>query len=92
MINQFLLLVIFSLALTPALRAELKLPAVISDHMVLQQTQRNLIWGWDTPGTKITVSFSGQSLSTMTGIDGRWSVKLAALPDPPARMMPFLIK
>ncbi len=80
MINQFLLLVIFSLALTPALRAELKLPAVISDHMVLQQTQRNLIWGWDTPGTKITVSFSGQSLSTMTGIDGRWSVKLAALP------------
>ena len=79
MANLFLLLVTISLALVTALRAELKLPAVISDHMVLQQTQRNLIWGWDTPGTKVTVSFAGRSLSTTTGVDGRWSVKLAAL-------------
>jgi len=79
-VKQFLLLVTFSLALVPALRAELKLPAVIGDHMVLQQRQSNLIWGWDTPDTKVTVSFAGRSLSTTAGVDGRWSVKLAALP------------
>jgi len=50
-----------ALALAPALRAELKLPAIIGDHMVLQQKQANPIWGWDTPGTKISVKFAGQS-------------------------------
>ena len=78
--KQFFLLVTFSLALVPAIQAELKLPAVIGDHMVLQQRQRNLIWGQDTAGTKVTVSFAGRSLSTTTGADGRWSVTLAALP------------
>jgi sialate O-acetylesterase len=65
-------------ALLPALRAELKLPALIGDHMVLQQKQPNLIWGWDTPGTKVTVAFAGQTYAATAGADGRWSVKLAA--------------
>ncbi len=71
---------ILGLALAPALRAELKLPAVIGDHMVLQQKQANPIWGWDTPGTKVTVTFAGQSHTATAGSDGRWQVKLAALP------------
>ena len=60
-------------------RADLKLPSLISDHMVLQQAQCNLIWGWDIPGTKITVAFAGRSYSTTAGGDGKWSVKLASL-------------
>jgi sialate O-acetylesterase len=63
-----------------ASRAELKLPAIIGDHMVLQQNQANPIWGWDTPGTNVTVSFAGQSHSATAGADGRWTVKLAPLP------------
>ena len=70
----------FSLALAPALRAELKLPAIIGDRMVLQQKQANAIWGWDTPGMKITVAFAGQNYSAAAGNDGRWLVKLAPLP------------
>ncbi|MDP3069058.1 MAG: sialate O-acetylesterase [Opitutaceae bacterium] len=73
-------LLVLSLTLTPALHAELKLPAVIGDHMVLQQKQANPIWGWDTPGTKVTVTFAGQSQSATAGSDGKWLVKLAALP------------
>ena len=65
---------------TSLLHAELKLPAIIGDHMVLQQRQANPIWGWDTPGTKITVTFSGQAQSATAGEDGGWTVKLAALP------------
>jgi sialate O-acetylesterase len=65
-----------SLTLVPALRAELKLPAIISDHMVLQQKQSNPIWGWDTPGTKVSVTFAGQTKSAEAGADRRWTVKL----------------
>ena len=79
-IKKIALLLALSLALIPALRAELSLPGVISDHMVLQQQQADPIWGWDTPGTKITVSFAGQDYSTVAADDGSWSIKLAPLP------------
>ena len=75
-----LLLLSCALALASVLRAELKLPAIIGDHMVLQQKQANPIWGWDTPGTRVTVKFSGQSYTATAGSDGRWTVKLAAAP------------
>jgi sialate O-acetylesterase len=56
--------------------AELKLPAIIGDHMVLQQKQTNPIWGWDAPGTKVEVTFAGQTKSAEAGADGKWTVKL----------------
>ena len=74
------LLLSLALALAPALRAELKLPAIIGDHMVLQQKQANPIWGWDDPGTKITVKFAGQTYAATAAADGRWTVQLAAQP------------
>jgi len=78
--KKLLSLLAISLVIPLALRAELKLPAIIGDHMVLQQNQANPIWGWDTPGTNVTVSFAGQSYSATAGADGRWTVKLAPLP------------
>ena len=64
----------------PALLAQLKLPAIIGDHMVIQQKQSNPIWGWDTPGTKVTVAFAGQVYSAIAGSDGKWSVRLNPVP------------
>jgi len=78
--NKLCLFLAASLMLVAPLRAELKLPAIFGDHMVLQQQQANPVWGWDTPGTKVTVSFAGQTQSTTTGENGKWSVKLAPLP------------
>ena len=57
-------------------QAEIKLPAIISDHMVLQQKQANPIWGWDTPDSAITVTFAGQTKTAKAGSDGKWTVKL----------------
>lgn len=75
-----LLLVLAALTVAaPALRAQLRLPAIISDGMVLQQQQANPIWGWDTPGTAVTVTFAGQTHRATAGADGRWTVRLAPL-------------
>jgi sialate O-acetylesterase len=63
----------------PSMLADLKLPGVIGDLMVVQQEQSDPIWGWDTPGTKITVSFAGQNYCASANESGSWTAKLAAL-------------
>ncbi len=60
--------------------AELRLPAIIGDHMVLQQQQSNPIWGWDDPGTEVTVTMGDQKKTATAGDDGKWEVKLDPLP------------
>ena len=60
--------------------AELRLPAIIGDNMVLQQKQTNPIWGWDMPGTKVKVTLGGQSKSAKADDKGKWTIKLDPLP------------
>ncbi len=76
--KKFGLVLLSFVAFAAVAHAELKLPAIIGEHMVLQQKQANPIWGWDTPGTKVTVQFAGQSYAATAGADGKWTVKLAA--------------
>ena len=59
--------------------AEVRLPAIISDHAVLQQDAAVPVWGWAEAGEEVTVSFAGQSQSAKAGADGKWTVKLAKL-------------
>ena len=58
--------------------AEVKLPAVFSDDMVLQREMSVPVWGWADDGEKVTVRFAGQQVST-TANDGKWMVRLAPL-------------
>ncbi|MEC8927826.1 MAG: sialate O-acetylesterase, partial [Verrucomicrobiota bacterium] len=60
--------------------AETRLPSIIGNHMVLQRDVACPIWGWDDAGREVTVSFAGQTHSTKAGKDGRWQVKLKAMP------------
>ena len=79
--NKTLPLMLVGCALLPAsLHAEIKLPAIIGSHMVLQQKQANPIWGWETPGVGVTVAFAGQTKSAIAGPDGKWTVKLDPVP------------
>ena len=57
-------------------QAEVKLPSVFSDHMVLQQGQRLPIWGWANPGEAVTVSVAGQSHTAEADKNGAWSLRL----------------
>lgn len=60
--------------------AAVRLPAILSDGMVLQAGQPVAIWGWAGPDETVTVSFLGQSRTTRPGAGGRWSVTLSPLP------------
>ncbi len=59
--------------------ADVKLPSVIGDHMVLQQGMPAPVWGKAEPGEAVTVVFAGQTKKAVTGADGRWIVKLDAM-------------
>lgn len=66
-------------ALSPALaQARLKLPLLYSEGAVLQRNQPMRIWGWDTPGAKVTVRFDGKHAVAVTNDQGRWQVTLPA--------------
>ena len=57
--------------------AEIRLPRIIGDNMILQQQTDNAIWGWANPGEAITVSASwGATSNTTATDDGRWKVFL----------------
>ncbi len=63
---------------TPA-SAQLRLPAIISDHMVVQRSKSVPVWGWADPGESIVVTLGGQSKSTIATTDGRWSIRLDSM-------------
>ena len=74
------------LSLARVAHAEIKLPALVSDGMVLQQKTPVRVWGWADDGESIRVSFRGQTATTVAK-DGKWSVFLRPLePAPPASM------
>lgn len=64
--------------LLPAQEQGLRLPAVIGDHMVLQQNEKVAIWGWADPSAKIKVTseWDGKTVKTKADKDGCWSVTL----------------
>lgn len=59
--------------------ANLKLPALIGDNMVLQQGMKTPIWGWAAPGKVITVSIAGQQPKATANKDGAWRVSIEPL-------------
>ncbi len=59
--------------------ADLKLPSIFSDHMVLQCAKALPVWGWAEAGEQIVVEFAGQSQSTTANAEGKWTVKLDAI-------------
>jgi len=56
-----------------------KLPALISDHMVLQQGVPVRIWGTADPGESVRVEFQGQAISTKSAANGKWAAWLKPL-------------
>ena len=76
-------LAVMALAMAGALpgttRAEVRLPHVFSSHMVLQQDQPVLIWGWAQPGETVRVALANLHQQVTANDRGEWKAKLPAL-------------
>ena len=57
--------------------ADARLPAIVGDHMMLQQHTGAPIWGWAEPGESVTVTGSWSKQASATAdANGRWQVNL----------------
>ncbi|QDU94858.1 sialate O-acetylesterase [Lignipirellula cremea] len=72
-------LLLACILLAGAARADVQLPKVFSDSMVLQRNQPVAIWGEAAPGEQVTVKFRDQSKTAVADQDGKWSLKLDPL-------------
>jgi sialate O-acetylesterase len=78
-----LILLIAFVSSTSLVRAEVKLPAIFSDHMVLLKAEKVPVWGKADAGEDVSVSLDGQTVRTTAGEDGLWQVELNLSGSPP---------
>ena len=60
--------------------ADVRLARIFGSHMVLQRDMPLPVWGWAEPGEHVTVRLAGNEATTVAGADGKWQVRLPALP------------
>ena len=73
-------LVFWALLAAPnLLAAQLELAAPFTDNAILQRETAVPVWGWDAPGSKVTVQFAGQTKTAVAGKTGDWMVKMNPL-------------
>jgi len=56
-----------------------RLPALISDNMVLQRGMKARIWGRADPGEQVTVSLGDEQQTTRANTQGRWQVMVGPM-------------
>ncbi|WP_111642558.1 sialate O-acetylesterase [Marinimicrobium alkaliphilum] len=78
--QKFTLLALFGVyaaALLPnPLMADVRLPQLVSDGMVLQRDTPVPVWGWADPGEAVRVEFRGERYTTEADAEGHWEVTL----------------
>jgi sialate O-acetylesterase len=62
-----------------AASADVRLPGIFGDHMVIQQKMTVPVWGWADSGERVTVSLAGQTKTATANPQGKWCVELDAL-------------
>src|SRR3954471_9136939 len=60
-------------------RADVKLPAMFTEHAVLQRDMPVPVWGWAEPGEDVKVSLARQTETTKADDNGKWRVTLKPL-------------
>ncbi len=77
LIRFFVLLILISLPI--ALRAEVGLPSIFGDHMVLQRGKPIPVWGTAAKEEQVTVTLGKQSRTATADADGHWRVTFKAI-------------
>lgn len=67
----------FLLLISAPIFAQVKLPRIIRDSMVLQRDAKINVWGWASTGEKVTIQFNHKTYKTTTNNKGKWTAQLA---------------
>lgn len=59
--------------------AEIRLPKVFGDHMVVQRDRPVIIWGWAQPGETLTLQLATESRQTKANEQGEWQTTLPTM-------------
>ncbi|MDC8103538.1 sialate O-acetylesterase [Chryseobacterium sp. PTM-20240506] len=74
-----ILYLLFFLAAICSFHAKVRLPALVSDGMILQRNQDLKIWGYADAGEKITVKFISKTYHATADQNGNWTLMLPKL-------------
>ncbi|MGS2764118.1 sialate O-acetylesterase [Sinomicrobium sp. M5D2P9] len=61
-----------------SISAQIRLPRLISDHMVLQRDKEIKVWGWASPGESVKLTFRGATYGVKADNNGEWHIPLPA--------------
>ncbi len=64
--------------ITFLVQAEVSLPKVFADHMVLQRDMDIPVWGWADPKERVEVIFQDKTYKTRADQTGKWKVEMNA--------------
>ena len=77
-INTHLILLAAALTVIPAF-ADVRLPKIFTDNMMLQRDLPVRVWGWADAGEQVSATLSGKSATTKADSNGPWALTLPAL-------------
>lgn len=78
-LNPILLAVVFIFSALAEAGAEIRMPAIFGNNMVLQQQTEAALWGTATPGSSVNVktSWNNKSYTARASADGKWKLKVS---------------
>src|SRR4030095_13196734 len=74
--NRIITTLCFCFVITEMVIAQVRLPRLIGDSMILQRDLKINIWGWASRNEKIRIKFNGKNFKTTANADGKWLLQL----------------
>ncbi len=65
-----------TIAFASPTRADVKLPALIGDNMVVQQGVKARVWGWAAPSERVKVMMAGKQAMAVADAKGHWEAQI----------------
>lgn len=77
---RYYIVLLFIAILSQPMLAQLRLPGIFSDGMVMQRFAPVPLWGWGKAGEKVKVTIGDKAKTVKVGKDGKWNVSMPELP------------
>ncbi|KAA2240746.1 sialate O-acetylesterase [Chitinophaga agrisoli] len=78
--HSFLIGALYALCCFQPAHAQVRLPRLVRDSMILQRDTKIKLWGWAGSKEKLTIRFTGKTYHTTANANGEWTIQLAPLP------------